>query len=457
MRASGRLLRPASPRRPFPLPSPQALREALEVLVDRASRLDPRALILYRGADARARNEARLYAEAFWTAVLAAVVAFNAAFAVRLGASTELVGLLSSLPALVAVAATLPAGAVVQRSQRRVRIVARSLLVHRLGYLLVALLPLAFATGRAEALVALLVVMTLPAVFVNVSFSTTLADVVPEDRRAAVVAGRNIANSAVIMLLTPLIGRWLDLIAFPANYQAAYFVGFLASLLGVRALGLLDGVSPPPRPPARSAGWARELRAAPGAALRLIRGNPPFVRLAVDTLVHGAGLWLVTPLYVLHYVRDLDATDTWIGTFTAVASLCAVVGFYVWRKVISRLGEDRPLRVTIVLTALFPIAVALSSDLTLIIVFAALNGLVTPGLSLSHFNTLLKVCTAEQRATFFSLYSTLMNCGAFVSPLVGVAVANWLGIPAALALGGGIWLVGGALFNLWPVRPRAGA
>jgi hypothetical protein len=114
------------------------------------------------------------------------------------------------------------------------------LLTHRFGFLLVALLPLVVRTGRAEALVALLVAMTLPAVFVNISFSTTLADVVAEDRRAAVVAGRNIANSAVIMLLTPLIGRWLDLIDFPANYQAIYFLGFLASLMGVRALSQLE-------------------------------------------------------------------------------------------------------------------------------------------------------------------------------------------------------------------------
>jgi hypothetical protein len=99
---------------------PDRLLEAVEVLLGHLPRPNPRALIVYDGADARSRNEARLYAEAFWTAVLAAVVAFNAAYAVRLGASTQLVGLLSSLPALVAVVATLPVGAVVQRSHRRV-------------------------------------------------------------------------------------------------------------------------------------------------------------------------------------------------------------------------------------------------------------------------------------------------------------------------------------------------
>jgi MFS family permease len=84
-----------------------------------------------------------------------------------------------------------------------------------------------------------------------------------------------------------------------------------------------------------------------------------------------------------------------------------------------------------------------------------------PGLSLSHFNTLLKVCPADRRATFIALYSTMMNAGAFVSPLIGVAIASRVGIPTALIFGGCLWLVGGALFTLLPVRPspsvRAGA
>ena len=123
MGAPGHLLRSSRAHWHIRLPSTGELLEAFEVMVDRLPRPDPRALVVYRGADSRARNEARLYAEAFWTAVLAAVVAFNAAYAVRLGASTQLVGLLSSMPALVAVVATLPVGALVQRSQRRVWIV----------------------------------------------------------------------------------------------------------------------------------------------------------------------------------------------------------------------------------------------------------------------------------------------------------------------------------------------
>ena len=250
--------------------------------------------------------------------------------------------------------------------------------------------------------------MTVPAVFVNVSFSTTLGR---RRSRGAARGGRRAEypNSAVVMFLTPLIGRWLDLVGFPANYQAVYLLGFLASLLGVRALATRarPRADRPGAAGRERSSWTRDLLGAPVAGGRLLRANPQFVRLTLNTLVHGIGAWLIAPLYMLYYVRSLGATDTWIGTFTAVASLCAVVGFYAWRRVIGRFGEDRPLRGTIVFTALFPIAVALSGNLTAIV---GARRAERPGVAWAGSIPLQHACSRSApppRATFISLYSTL--------------------------------------------------
>ena len=403
-------------------------------------------------AEVDERNAHRLYADVLWSSVFAAIAAFNGAFAVRLGASNELIGLLSSAPPLVVALLTMPMGELVERSTRRVRMVALSVLAHRTGFLLVALLPFVFAVGRAEAFVGVLVLMTVPAALVGIAFNSTFADVVPESRRAAVISVRSIIASAIVMALTPLVGRWLDLVSFPANYQVVYLVGFLTSLFAVRALGQIEAPARASRLAASSGEKRWPLRV--GAAKRLFAENVPFARITLDTLVHGCGAWLVSPLYIIYYVRVLGASDQWIGALTAVGSLTAMAGYYVWHRIIVRWGEDLPLRLTILLTGLFPVAVGLSGSLGAILVFAGVNGLVQPGLAVSHFNTLLRTCPEGRRPTYLAIFTTIMNVGAFVFPMVGVTLAGWVGINQAMFAGAGLWLIGGVLFSLLPVRPE---
>jgi predicted MFS family arabinose efflux permease len=60
-----------------------------------------------------------LVVEIFWASMLAAAVTFNSAFALHLGATNPQVGWLTSLPALVAVIVSIPAGRFLQQRIRR--------------------------------------------------------------------------------------------------------------------------------------------------------------------------------------------------------------------------------------------------------------------------------------------------------------------------------------------------
>ena len=47
-----------------------------------------------------------------------------------------------------------------------------------------------------------------------------------------------------------------------------------------------------------------------------------FVRITANTLVFNLGAWLVMPLYTILFVKQLDATDSWIGELDAGQSGC---------------------------------------------------------------------------------------------------------------------------------------
>jgi sugar phosphate permease len=161
---------------------------------------------------------------------------------------------------------------------------------------------------------------------------------------------------------------------------------------------------------------------------------------------------MALPLYVLYFVRQLGATEGWLGINGTVASLATIVGFTIWRKIIQRRGEADILRLTIVCVGLYPVFVGLAESLTLILLGTAINGLLVPGVNLSHLNTLLRVTPPDERPAYTALYITTANMGAFVCPLLGVALANWVGLDAALVFCGALSILGSTSFWIWPVE-----
>src|SRR5512138_134841 len=82
------------------------------------------------------RNAWYLVVELFWASILGSVATFNAAYAIRLGADNFQVSLLSSIPALLAVLVSYPAGQFLERRSRRMPWILGSLFAYRASFLL---------------------------------------------------------------------------------------------------------------------------------------------------------------------------------------------------------------------------------------------------------------------------------------------------------------------------------
>ena len=119
---------------------------------------------------------------------------------------------------------------------------------------------------------------------------------------------------------------------------------------------------------------------------------------------------------------------------------------------ITRWGEPKTLKRTIILAGLFPILVGLFHNLNLILVAVALNSLISPGLSLSHTNSLMKLTPDDKRPEYTALYYTIVNFAAFICPMLGVVVANRFGLAPTLIAFGILSILGSSSFWWWPVR-----
>ncbi len=397
------------------------------------------------------RNVKNLYTETAWFGLLNGVATtFVSVFALRMGATTTQMGWLTALPALVNIVWLVPAARLIERQRRRLPLVLLTGFLQRLGYLVVALVPFLVVTGRVEALILLNALITLPTGVINTAITSLLPDLTPPASRGQVVSVRWLILSIMATVAALGGGRFLDLIPVPLNYQVLLGVGTLLSLLSLR---YLHRIQVPDAVLARRAvrprqrySWQRLRQSLAG-----IRSQRGFVRFTIATFVFHWGLALPAALWSVIRVRDLAATDTWIGLIAVVTHASTIGGYFFWGKICTRRGNRWVLIVTAFGVAAFALTTALVPTIAWMIPTSILGGVSWSGCNLALFNVMLSVCPDDHRATYIALYTALINVASFAAPLLGAALSDWAGIRIAFTVAGGVRMAGALLF-LWLVR-----
>ncbi len=383
------------------------------------------------------QNIRRLYLEILFASVLGAIITFNSAFAIHLGASKELVALLSSAPALIAAIGSIPSARFLSQRINRKLWLFGSLFALRAGYLVVAFIPLLSPTHAAEWFVIWIIALNLPSIFFANGFQVLIGDIVPADRRARVVARRQIIWSVGLVIVSVLSGAWLDSVAFPLNYELMFGFGFVTVLGSQYFLNRLSFPAKLPRPDPQAP--------APNEKVAM---SPPIARLLFNMIIYQLGLSLSAPLFNIYYIEKLHTTDGWIGLNGAVASAGVIVGYYIWERLLRRRTFGWSQRRATLLTWVFPIGLAFAKDLNFIMFINFLVNIMHSVVDLSNFNVLLTISRPNERIAYVSWFNAAVNLSTFIAPLAGVWIADRYGIPFALLVSGGLRILGGILFNV---------
>jgi len=402
------------------------------------------------------RNAWFLTVEVFWNGFISAAATFYSAYALRLGATNTEIGLLSSLPSLISLLISIPVGKFYQSRSRRFPWVVGSIGVYRVGLMFLAVIPLIHFSAITQGFIVVLTISILhiPQVIASIGFMPVLGDVVPEDRRANVIAYRSIVANLAVVIGIFFYGLWLDRASFPSNYQIMFLFTAIISQVSTYFLWKVEAPSyPPPKPQIRS----KLLLPRPGkgiwSALKsTLNSQPRFVQLIVLIFVHNVGLWMISPLGILYMVRLLGATEGEIAINATVSTVAVLVGLEVFRRMINRKGNIRIIKVLSPFFGLFNIIFSFLPSMPLIYLLTSVSSTVSPGYSLSQTNLLLKTLPEEERPNYYALWTTIMTIGPFVFPNIGVMLANQFGIAPTIRLGGIMALVAASLFWIWSPR-----
>jgi MFS family permease len=243
------------------------------------------------------------------------------------------------------------------------------------------------------------------------------------------------------VVMTFFVTRTIDLLEFPTNYALMFLglsLGGLVSFYFSRKIKLAEqtplvSVSP------SSVGSIRDY-------LSLFRNNPAFTSFAIKKFVYSSALTLGLTIMPLFLVREAKATDSQIGTVSMAMSIIMLVGYFIWPWSSRKYGGRFVLRATTFGLIFYPALTAATSQVTLIIIYAAIAGFFQAGLDLVFFDEMMKTVPQEYSATFVSLVQSMQYFSAIVAPLVGIWLANYIGLGGVLWVSASLRLVGFLLF-----------
>ena len=399
------------------------------------------------------RNYRLVQVDSVFLGLVVAGGTFLPVYLVKLGASGTAVGLLTSIPALVAFTLAIPFGRWLQGRRNIVPWYSRLRLLAWLSYATMgvasALLPRDVAV---PAILAIWAVASLPSTAGLVAFPIVMDGAAGPNGRFDLLGRRWAISGIVTSIAVVITGQALTVLPFPANFETLFVaisVAGLGSYLVTRRIVLPDQVS---SETARPSSRAARLR----APIDLVRSSPSFLRFETRSIVYTASIGLAMPLLPLFYVNEVHASNGWIGIIGASQSAGAVIGYLTVRQLARRRSAAGILLPALLAAAAMPAALSVMSLLPAIAIAVFVGGLAAAGAQLALFDELMRRIPREHGVTFSSVDQSVQNLALILAPSVGGTLEVAIGIRDSLVITAVVALGAFALFAYdWWRRRRA--
>lgn len=378
-----------------------------------------------------------------------AAAPFLPVFLTRLGATTVEVGLLSSLPAISGFLFAIPMGRFLQRQANIIPWFSGTRLMVILGYALTGIVTLIVPPDfRVISVIMLWAFQTIPQTILSISFSVVMNAVAGPTGRFELMSRRWSILGLTTTVTVFLIGQIISGGEFPLNYQLMFIA---LSIGGLGSFYFSSHIDIPKQPVPKAVARQRI-----SDYWRQIISEQPFISFNVKRFVYTTGLFLATPIFPVYFVKQLQATDAWIALISTAQTGVMIIGYYFWTRQSRRHGSRLVVLATTFGLSFYPLLTALTNEIAFIPLYAAFAGIFQAGLDLVFFDELLKTVPEKLSASFVSFAQSMQYIPAMIGPLLGSALADWLGLSTALIISTAIRLLGAGLFffNIPRSSPR---
>lgn len=354
--------------------------------------------------------------------------AFLVAFALMLGASNLVIGLVAAIPPLAQLI-QIPSIYLVEKYRVRRAICVYAIMLSRSFWVLIALIPILFrSTSGLSILITALVLYAAFGAISSSSWNSWMRDLVPKERLGAFFSRRMSLALGLSIPLSLVAGFYLDYwkLLLPRyeiySYSILFFLGFFA--------GMLDAyfVSTIPEPRMVPVGGEQTL-------LRLIL--KPFTDINFKNLIMFLGSWnfavnLAAPFFTVYMLKRLQLDMSIIIALLVVSQLMNLAFLRLWGRFSDRysnksvLGVSGPLFIGCILAWTFttmPEKYVLTFPL--LVAIHVFMGISTAGVTLASGNIGLKLAPQGQATAYLAASSFTNSIAAGIAPILGGSFADF--------------------------------
>lgn len=348
------------------------------------------------------------------------------AFALHLGASNLMVGVLAATPFLSQLL-QLPAIHLVERLRRRKQIAVMTSLVGRAMLAIMAVL--AFAGGTAALLLFLgaqFVLCGLGAVGAC-AWNAWMRDLAPEERLGDVFARRTIRLTAISLLLGLAAALALDLAPPGSSARDVVFAGMFAigCITGLASAGIVARMPEPQMPP--SSGPVPL-----GALLRQPLADPNFARLLVFVASLQFAINLATPFFTVFIVRRLHFNISFVMLLSVASQVANILALRMWGRLSDRFANKSVLAVcapAYLLAIVAMIGASQFADRELVkawlVMLHVVMGATIAGVTLTSTNIALKLSPKGAATAYVATNAMVTALAAGLAPILGGLLADF--------------------------------
>jgi MFS family permease len=338
---------------------------------------------------------------------------YFSAFALFLKATTPQIGLLASLPPLLASFMQLVSAWLGRLTGQRKAIILAGAGLQAASWLPILALPLLYPSHAVPLLIASVVLYQCGAHLVTPQWSSMMGDIVPPRRRGRFFALRTRLVTAVTFASLLLGGFLLHHFNRQGDTLAGFIILFsIAACARLISIYQLSRMHDPRRQVAAlefplSRSWLKRLR------------HSNVVRFSIFFALTQFSVSIASPFFTVYMLRDLEFSYLAFTVNTATAICAQFLTLAQWGRISDIFGNRRILAATGLLVPLMPILWVFSSNFWYLLLVQAVSGFAWAGFSLSASNFVYDLIVPDRRATYLAIHNVIASIGIFSGAMLG--------------------------------------
>jgi len=343
---------------------------------------------------------------------------FLTGFALYLGMSDAMIGMLGSIPFLVT-AFQLPASYFLGKNGGRKIVTCWGAAIGRFTWipiLIVAVIPYFSAQSKSLFILGLFFISHCCISISYVSWLSWISDLVPDSTRGKFFGSRNMICGIAGLLALIIFGNVLDFLKrhLSVGLPLGFGITFMAAVIfGMLSLYFLGRISEPRiGKPADAVSF--------GKFINLPFREKNFRNFLIFRFCWSFSVYFASPFFTLYFLRYLKFSFGFVAVLNTVSACADLIGMQVWGRISDKVKNRPIIRFASWVAVFLPLAwVTVAPGAYVIpILLHLISGGFWAGINLSMNNLLLRISPRENKAIFLSIFNILAGLGAALGPIL---------------------------------------